>query len=240
MRFSSLTKLISTWNGARMQTWLGTASYQVSLPFLTAFISTLPHKNHQNTYNLSIGFLRAMESCQSILFLTTNRVGSFDDAFVSRIHVSLYYRDFTQDDRRKVWTVFFNKLAKDRKNAMHVPVETILYTTGPEVANLKWNGREIRNGEWPLQPTLSEKIREEGRRKADSRHDTAFQTAVALADFDDDRNEDGKVVLRESHIQQIVHMSQEFKQYLRELHRGDEAKRADRQRIRFDEFDQKG
>lgn len=88
-----------------------------------------------------------MESCQSILFLTTNRVGSFDDAFVSRIHVSLYYRDFTEEDRRKVWTTFFNKLAKDRKNAMHVPVETILYTTGPEVANLKWNGREIRNGE---------------------------------------------------------------------------------------------
>lgn len=87
-----------------------------------------------------------MESCQSILFLTTNRVGSFDDAFVSRIHVSLYYRDFTEEDRRKVWTTFFNKLAKDRKNAMHVPVETILYTTGSEVASLKWNGREIRNG----------------------------------------------------------------------------------------------
>lgn len=178
-----------------------------------------------------------MESCQSILFLTTNRVGSFDDAFVSRIHVSLYYRDFTEEDRRKVWTTFFNKLAKDRKNAMHVPVETILYTTGPEVANLKWNGREIRNGEWPLYTHVIGKDKKGG--WLIPTHDTAFQTAVALADFDNVRNEDGKIVLRESHIQQIVNMSQEFKHYLRDLHRGDEAKRADRQRIRYDEFDQK-
>lgn len=94
---------------------------------------------------------------------------------------------------------------------MDVPAETILYTTEPEVKGLKWNGREIRN---------------------------AFQTAVALADFDG-ANEDGKIVLRKTHIQQIVHMSQEFKDYLKELHRGDEAKRADRQRIRYDEFDAK-
>ena len=34
-------------------------------------------------------------------------------------------------------------------------------------------------------------------------------------------------------------MSWEFKDYLKELHRGDEAKKADRQRIRYDEFDEK-
>ena len=64
---------------------------------------------------------------------------------------------------------------------------------------------------------------------------TAFQTTVALADFDG-ADEDGKFVLRKTHIQQIVRMSQEFKDYLKELHRGDEAKRAERQRIRYDEF----
>lgn len=169
-------------------------------------------ENQDLTRNsLVSAFLRAMENCQSILFLTTNRVGSFDDAFVSRIHVSLYYPDFTEDDRLKVWKTFFDKLARDRKNVMDVPAETILYTTEPEVKGLKWNGREIRN---------------------------AFQTAVALADFDG-ANEDGKIVLRKTHIQQIVHMSQEFKDYLKQLHRGDEAKRADRQRIRHDEFDAK-
>lgn len=109
-----------------------------------------------------------MENCQSILFLTTNRVGSFDDAFVSRIHISLYYHDFTEEDRCKVWTTFFNKLAKDRKDVMHVPVETILYTTGPEVANLKWNGREIRNGESSWGNMFWLQSRREESRTADS------------------------------------------------------------------------
>ena len=88
-----------------------------------------------------------MEYCQSILFLTTNRVGSFDDAFVSRIHVSLYYPDFSEEDRRKVWKVFFEKLRRDRGDIMRVPIETKDYTNGQEVKSLKWNGREIRNGE---------------------------------------------------------------------------------------------
>lgn len=128
-------------------------------------------QRHHTTYKSCTGFLRAMENCQSILFLTTNRIGSFDDAFVSRIHISLYYRDFTEDDRRKVWNIFFDKLVRDRKNVMQIPAETILYATEPEVTNLKWNGREIRNGKWgSLYFTrILMKIWGEGMRKADFR-----------------------------------------------------------------------
>ncbi|KAI3325235.1 hypothetical protein HD806DRAFT_533827 [Xylariaceae sp. AK1471] len=36
-------------------------------------------------------FLRMMEYYAGVLFLTTNRVGVFDEAFTSRIHISLYY-----------------------------------------------------------------------------------------------------------------------------------------------------
>ena len=89
-----------------------------------------------------------MENFQSILFLTTNRIGSFDDAFLSRIHISIYYPDFTEDDRLKIWNIFFDKLIRDRKNMIHIPAKTIIYTSEPEVVSLKWNGREIRNGEW--------------------------------------------------------------------------------------------
>ena len=83
------------------------------------------------------------------------------------------------------------------------------------------------------------RIGEEEEDRADFKCNTAFQTAVALADLDNEMNEDGKIILRERHIQQIVHMSQEFKDYLRELHHGDEAKRAHQQRNRYDEFDQR-
>ena len=100
------------------------------------------------TYNRTdfLGFLRAMETCQSILFLTTNRVGSFDDAFISRIHISLYYPDFSEADRKKVWWNFFGKLAKERGDVMRVQIDTKDYTQGQEVRAVKWNGREIRNG----------------------------------------------------------------------------------------------
>ena len=65
----------------------------------------------------------------------------------------------------------------------------------------------------------------------------AFQTAVALADYEGAKDEEGKILLKETHIMQIVRMSREFKTYLNELHQGDESKRAERQRVRFDEYD---
>ena len=35
-------------------------------------------------------FLRIMEYYKGLLFLTTNRVGTFDEAFKSRVHISLF------------------------------------------------------------------------------------------------------------------------------------------------------
>jgi len=60
------------------------------------------------------GFLRALEFYDGILFLTTNRVGAFDDAFISRIHVKLYYPDFNDKQRQQIWQTFINKLIKER------------------------------------------------------------------------------------------------------------------------------
>ena len=98
-----------------------------------------------------------MESCQSTLFLTTNRIGSFDDAFISRIHISLYYPEFKEEERRKVWKIFFDKLSKERKDIMQVPIETKDYTQSKEVRALNWNGREIRNGKEHLHTTYKGK-----------------------------------------------------------------------------------
>lgn len=36
-------------------------------------------------------FLRRMEYFKGLLFLTTNRVGQIDDAFISRVHVAIGY-----------------------------------------------------------------------------------------------------------------------------------------------------
>lgn len=47
-------------------------------------------------------FLRELEQYQGIMFLTTNRVGIFDDAFLSRIHVGLLYKALSDDDRENL------------------------------------------------------------------------------------------------------------------------------------------
>lgn len=54
-------------------------------------------------------FLRQLEYFRGILFLTTNRVRAFDEAFQSRIHVSLRYLDLTSDAKRQIWVAFFKK-----------------------------------------------------------------------------------------------------------------------------------
>lgn len=101
--------------------------------------------------NLVAGFLRAMEYYQGILFLTTNRVGTFDEAFISRIHVSIHYPEFSDKDRREVWNNFFRKLENDREDTIRIPISTKEYATeSSEMKALKWNGREIRNGKFTI------------------------------------------------------------------------------------------
>ena len=94
-------------------------------------------------------FLRALEYYQGILFLTTNRVGTFDDGFISRIHVIIHYPDFTNEQRCQIWDIFFNKLEREREN-IKVTQRILDYAKeSDEMKGLGWNGREIRNGTQP-------------------------------------------------------------------------------------------
>lgn len=55
-------------------------------------------------------FLRLLEYFQGILFLTTNRVQTFDPAFQSRIHVALRYGELTNKAKNSVWRTFLDKV----------------------------------------------------------------------------------------------------------------------------------
>ena len=86
-------------------------------------------------------FLRLLEYFQGILFLTTNRVETFDDAFQSRIHVALRYGELTTKAKRSVWKMFLDKVRE--KDGL----ETIKFSEddyrGLSKHNL--NGRQIKN-----------------------------------------------------------------------------------------------
>ena len=54
-------------------------------------------------------FLRHVEYYRGILFLTTNRITTFDEAFLSRIHVALHFSGLTTDTKARVWRAFLGK-----------------------------------------------------------------------------------------------------------------------------------
>ncbi|KAL2281949.1 hypothetical protein FJTKL_11220 [Diaporthe vaccinii] len=167
--------------------------------------------------SLVAGFLRALEFYDGLLFLTTNRVGAFDDAFISRVHIQLYYRDFTDSERQKVWKTFIDKLHSDSTDSesgkayMRVSLPAQEYIEGDQIRAIRWNGREIRN---------------------------AFQTAVALAEHENKQDKEGTILVTDRHLKSILALSKDFKNYLAELNDGrDEAMRAQVRKERLDDFE---
>lgn len=69
-----------------------------------------PHDIHRNS--LVSVFLRLTEYYQGILFLTTNRVETFDEAFQSRIHMGIRYENLTAKARKKIWMHHIGKVEK--------------------------------------------------------------------------------------------------------------------------------
>jgi AAA+ superfamily predicted ATPase len=135
-------------------------------------------------------FLRALEYYRGVLFLTTNRVQTFDTAFTSRIHVALHYKSLSDEDREKIWLNSFERLERDSAGKVHISVATreYAYESG-DVQSLRWNGREIRN---------------------------ALQTAVALAETEALEDGQDKVTVTDKHLRAVVKMSRGFKNFLRQ------------------------
>jgi len=76
-------------------------------------------------------------------------VGQFDEAFMSRIHLSLGYEALTNDARVKIWDNLFKKLQDDHKRGgpeIGYEYDAKRYVKSQDVQDLEWNGREIRNG----------------------------------------------------------------------------------------------
>ncbi|KAJ4329417.1 hypothetical protein N0V84_000051 [Fusarium piperis] len=79
-------------------------------------------------------FLRLLEYYQGVMFLTTNRVSSFDPAFESRIHLTIHYPRLDVNSRLHVWKTF-------------VKIETggVSEAELGELAKQELNGRQIKN-----------------------------------------------------------------------------------------------
>ncbi|EKG14050.1 ATPase AAA+ type core [Macrophomina phaseolina MS6] len=97
------------------------------------------HDIHRNAL-VSI-FLRLLEYFQGILFLTTNRVETFDDAFQSRIHMGIRYDELSHHAKREIWRMFLRKV-REMEGAEMMEFREEDYNT---LARKELNGRQIKN-----------------------------------------------------------------------------------------------
>ncbi|KAK5167718.1 uncharacterized protein LTR77_007417 [Saxophila tyrrhenica] len=142
-------------------------------------------------------FLRQMEYNAGVLILTTNRVGEFDEAFVSRIHMKLHYPQLHEDSTMEIWRMNIRRL-KDSGAVRLNEDKTMAFARdfwrrNRATPDRQWNGRQIKN---------------------------AFQTAVALAYYEwegsgkDGPPKDGPPKLRDRHFEDVAETSLRFDDYI--------------------------
>ncbi|KAL4244344.1 hypothetical protein ABKN59_010662 [Abortiporus biennis] len=86
-------------------------------------------------------FLRHVEYYRGILFLTTNRIKTFDEAFLSRIHVALHFQELTKAAKIQVWRAFLTKVGVQFGSDEGCFKEEWLEKLGEKDIN----GRQIKN-----------------------------------------------------------------------------------------------
>ncbi|KAI0451718.1 P-loop containing nucleoside triphosphate hydrolase protein [Xylaria acuta] len=168
-------------------------------------------------------FLRMMEYYAGVLFLTTNRVGVFDEAFTSRIHISLYYPPLDRKSTLQIFQKNWNRI-----NTRYQEAGRIIDIDIPEITEFaidyfennkegRWNGRQIRN---------------------------AFQSALALAELDalgtddflNESEHNRPVALGRKNFDTVAEAYKGFTSYLKQVYGADFARRARENLWRFDAF----
>ncbi|ETS75830.1 hypothetical protein PFICI_12774 [Pestalotiopsis fici W106-1] len=86
-------------------------------------------------------FLRHLEYFQGIMFLTTNRVETFDDAFQSRIHIGLRYDELDTKAKKAIFKIFIERV----KALQEVPITNFTDEDYNTLARQSLNGRQIKN-----------------------------------------------------------------------------------------------
>lgn len=162
----------------------------------------------------TIVFLRVLEYYEGILFLTSNRVGVFDEAFKSRIHMALYYPPLEWKYTKRIWETHLTKLTNsgrvslDHKDLVDY-AETFFEEQKRHGSNIGpvWNGRQIRN---------------------------AFQSAVALAGYKQEGHD--KIVLTRDHFEKVSKVSNQFNHYLWSIQCKTDSDKAAIWGIRYDQW----
>ncbi|KAG4431610.1 hypothetical protein IFR05_012903 [Cadophora sp. M221] len=145
-------------------------------------------------------FLRVLEYYSGVIILTTNRVGEFDEAFRSRIHISLYYPRLDRASTKQIWE---RNIFRVKHSDLNIDIEEEKirkfyerhWVENVEYPSRRWNGRQIKN---------------------------AFQTALALANWDFHDAQDSsrlkRPFLKAAHFNRVAETSAHFDDYISDIH----------------------
>lgn len=150
--------------------------------------------------NRCIVFLRVLEYYSGVIILTTNRVGEFDEAFRSRIHMSLYYPKLDEISTKEIWEKNLQHIKKSGRD-IEIEEDKIRrfankhWQENKYKPSRRWNGRQIKN---------------------------AFQTALALANWDFREGKHGtkldRPLVKAAHFNRIAQTSAHFDDYISNIH----------------------
>ncbi|KAI1132884.1 ATPase [Nemania abortiva] len=145
-------------------------------------------------------FLRVLEYYDGILILTSNRVGIFDEAFRSRIQLTLRYENLNQDQRHKIWGNFITRLEKLESSRV---VATSLSSSTQTISDFGFDFKDIRAH-----------IAELSERNLNGREiRNAISTARQLAIYK-------REPLAYKHLERVIKEISKFEDYITELNRG--------------------
>ncbi|KAK3496732.1 uncharacterized protein B0T23DRAFT_437449 [Neurospora hispaniola] len=177
-------------------------------------------------------FLRALEYFRGVLFLTTNRVAAFDDAFTSRIHVALYYPELGEEERRKIWGYQFERLERESFSSSSSSSSSSPASASASDGSDGSNGNnQVGGGKRSFYIPQSTKeyafhhpsvlaLKWNGREIRN-----ALQTAVALAETEAAESHPGglssttTITLMDKHLKAVVGMSSGFKTFMKGVKR---------------------
>ncbi|KAK6833536.1 hypothetical protein PG987_008230 [Apiospora arundinis] len=112
------------------------------------FLEARENSKNPDKNSLVAVLLKELEYFSGIVFLTTNRVESFDTAMKSRIHLSLGYHPPEQAVRRRIWTLCLQGVPAEESD-IHIPNNLDRHGNDGEalehLVSSALNGREISN-----------------------------------------------------------------------------------------------
>ena len=77
--------------------------------------------------------------------MTTNRPGDLDEAFVSRIHITVGLKQLDTEERKKIWTIFIRDLGDQKDPYTDKERHALLNYAMQNFESDRLNGRQIRN-----------------------------------------------------------------------------------------------